>query len=224
MTHAQKLSVTLSDYFLGANTPPPSSGEPGDFQDTPTPALAPVTLGDLLTLAGDRTFCFLFLVLSIPSALPLPAPGYSVPFGILIALLALQWIWGSQEPWIPTSWRSKGFDRHQVQKLIKASIPWLKRMEAVSRPRLRWVCNSPASRWIFGAAILLMAISMIIPIPGTNTLPAMGIFVVSFGLFDDDGAIVLGGLTLCLMGACLTTLILLFGYEAVKLGLTNLIP
>jgi hypothetical protein len=68
-----------------------------------------------------------------------------------------------------------------------------------------------------------MSISMMIIIPGTNTLPAMGIFVVSFGLFDDDGAIVLGGLTLCIMGAGLTTLILIFGYEAVKLGIKTVL-
>nr|WP_245894793.1 exopolysaccharide biosynthesis protein [Nostoc cycadae] len=33
-----------------------------------------------------------------------------------------------------------------------------------------------------GIAIALMSISMMIPIPGTNILPAMGIFVTGFGL------------------------------------------
>lgn len=64
-----------------------------------------------------------------------------------------------------------------------------------------------------------MAISMMIPIPLTNTLPAMGILVTGFGLLDDDGAISLAGLVLCVMGGTLTTLVLLFGYEAVKTGI-----
>jgi hypothetical protein len=46
-----------------------------------------------------------------------------------------------------------------------------------------------------------MAALMIIPIPGINTLPAMGIFVIGFGLLDDDGAISLTGLLLCLIAA-----------------------
>ncbi len=50
---------------------------------------------------------------------------------------------------------------------------------------------------------------MMIPIPGTNTLPAIGIFVTGFGLLDDDGAISLGGLVLCLIGGILTTSILI---------------
>jgi hypothetical protein len=34
---------------------------------------------------------------------------------------------------------------------------------------------------------------MMIPIPGTNNLPVMGIFVTAFGLSEDDGAISLEG-------------------------------
>ncbi len=62
---------------------------------------------------------------------------------------------------------------------------------------------------MLGSAIALMALSMMIPIPGTNTLPAIGIFVTGFGLLDDDGAISLGGLVLCLIGGILTTSILI---------------
>ena len=53
-----------------------------------------------------------------------------------------------------------------------------------------------------------MAISMMIPIPGTNTLPAIGIFVTGFGLLEDDGAISLAGLVLCLFGATVSISIL----------------
>ena len=53
-----------------------------------------------------------------------------------------------------------------------------------------------------------MSISMMIPIPGTNTLPAIGIFVTGFGLVEDDGAISLAGLVLCLLGATLSISIL----------------
>ncbi len=96
-----------------------------------------------------------------------------------------------------------------VQGFLKAGIPWLKRIEAIARPRLSYICTTFPGRVTIGSAIALMAISMMIPIPGTNTLPAMGIFVTSFGLSEDDGAISLGGLVMCLMGAILTTSILL---------------
>ncbi|HSM83115.1 MAG TPA: exopolysaccharide biosynthesis protein [Nodosilinea sp.] len=196
-----RLSTELNHYF---------------FEEITTPQ---VTLKEILTLAGERTFGFLFVLLALPSALPLPAPGYSTPFGIVMFLLAVQLIAGRTRPWMPEKWSHHKFDLGSVQKIVKAGTPWLRRLETISRPRLTPVCTSVPGRTLLGVAIALMSISMMIPIPGTNTLPAMGIFVTGFGLLDDDGAISLGGLVLCVLGGTLTTLILLFGYEAVKTGI-----
>ncbi len=168
-----------------------------------------VTLGDLLGLAGERIFGFLFVMLSFPSALPIPAPGYSIPFGIAMFLLAVQLLIGRDEPWLPVSWRNYGFEVSKVRQVLKVGLPWLRRIEAVSRPRMTQVCTSLVGRTVIGLAIALMSISMMIPIPGTNTLPAMGIFVTGFGLLDDDGAISLAGLGLCVCGLILSTSILL---------------
>lgn len=168
-----------------------------------------VTLAEILLLAKERIFGFLLVVLSLPSALPIPAPGYSVPFGILIFLLAVQLIAGAKIPWLPQRMTNYPIKLETVQGFLKAGIPWLRKIEAIARPRLSYICTTLPGRVTLGCAIALMAISMMIPIPGTNTLPAMGIFVTSFGLLEDDGAISLGGLVLCVMGAILTTSILL---------------
>jgi hypothetical protein len=194
-----RLSVELQRFFLDAERP---SGK--------------VTLDDILSLAGERTFGFLFVLLAFPSALPIPAPGYSVPFGILLFLLAVQLIAGARTPWFPTRFKQQSIDLAQVQSVLKAGLPWLRRIEALSRPRLTPVCTSLPGRVIIGVAIALMSISMMIPVPLTNTLPAIGIFVTGFGLLDDDGAISLTGLVLCVLGASLTTSVLVFGYTAVK--------
>lgn len=181
-----------------------------------------VTLDDILSLAGERIFGFLFVLLALPSALPIPAPGYSVPFGVLLFLLAVQLITGARTPWFPERFRRQSLELKQVQGVLKAGLPWLRRIEALSRPRLTPVCTSLPGRVVIGLAIALMSISMMIPIPLTNTLPAMGIFVTGFGLLDDDGAISLAGLVLCVMGATLTTSVLMFGYTAVKGALSLL--
>ncbi|MCG8362005.1 MAG: exopolysaccharide biosynthesis protein [Pseudanabaenales cyanobacterium] len=168
-----------------------------------------VTLADILKLAGERTFGFLFVLLSIPSALPIPAPGYSIPFGIVMFILAIQMIIGRDQPWLPAVWYKRSFSSETVRAILKKGIPWLRRIEVVSRPRMSYICSSLPGRVIIGVAIALMSVSMMIPIPGTNTLPAIGIFVTGFGLLDDDGAISLGGLVLCLMGLILSGSILI---------------
>ncbi len=168
-----------------------------------------VTLADILVLAGERLFGVLFVVLALPSALPVPAPGYSIPFGILLLLLAVQLIIGRKRPWLPERFKSRSVELKQVQGILKKALPWLRRIEVISRPRFMAVCTSLTGRVVIGVAIALMSISMLIPIPGTNTLPAIGILVTGFGLLDDDGVISLGGLVICVMAAILSTSILI---------------
>ncbi|MGF1600805.1 MAG: exopolysaccharide biosynthesis protein [Thermosynechococcaceae cyanobacterium] len=168
-----------------------------------------VTLQDVLEIAGERVFGFLFVLLALPSALPVPAPGYSIPFGIVLFLLAAQLVVGSEQPWVPQRFANHAMPLTKVQALLKAGLPWLKRIEAIARPRLLPVCTTFVGRIVLGCAIALMAISMMIPIPGTNTLPAIGIFVTGFGLLEDDGAISLGGLVICLCGLVLSASIII---------------
>ncbi|MEL6161436.1 MAG: exopolysaccharide biosynthesis protein [Cyanobacteria bacterium J06623_5] len=221
-----KLSVELQRYFLSetdvisdeksaGRQAAPHSEEHSPATKTHATLQKPVTLNEILEIAGERTFGFLFVLLSLPSALPIPAPGYSTPFGIVMFLLAAQLIAGRDQPWLPEKFRKKGFERAQVQALIGKGIPWLQRIETVAKPRLTPVCTSRTGQMVIGIAIALMSISMMIPIPLTNTLPAIGIFVTGFGLLDDDGAISLGGLTICAISAVTTSTIL---YLLVRLG------
>jgi hypothetical protein len=170
-----------------------------------------ITLANILALAGERVFGFLLVILSIPSALPVPAPGYSIPFGILIFLLSVQLIGGAKKPWFPNSILRKSLKLETAQKMVKAAIPWLKRIEAIARPRFSYICTSLAGRIIIGIMITLMAISMMIPIPGTNTIPAMGIFITAFGLQEDDGLISFVGLLVCVIGGAVSIGIIFVG-------------
>ncbi|MEL6552587.1 MAG: exopolysaccharide biosynthesis protein [Cyanobacteria bacterium J06621_11] len=214
-----KLSVELQKYFLSdgmAEVPTDSGAESFSSQAIqPKAPSAEVTLNELLDIAGERTFGFLFVLLSLPSALPIPAPGYSTPFGVVMFLLAVQLIIGRDQPWMPEKFRKQGFERTKIQGLVGKGIPWLQKIELVARPRLTPVCTSRVGQMVIGIAIALMSISMMIPIPLTNTLPAIGIFVTGFGLLDDDGAISLGGLTICAISAAATSAIL---YLIVSIG------
>lgn len=199
-----KLSVELERYF---------------FEEERT---SDVKLTDILTLAEERIFGFLFIILALPSALPVPAPGYSIPFGILIFLLAVQLIVGCKVLWFPEKIMKGSMKLETVQKFLKKGLPWLKKIETLTRPRMTYVCTSLPGRVVIGTMIALMSMFMIIPIPGTNTLPAIGIFVTAFGLQEDDGFISLGGLVICLIAATMSTLIIFLGKEAVE-GIVDVI-
>ena len=53
-----------------------------------------ISISEITRAVGEKGFGLLLIVLSLPSALPVPAPGYSTPFGLMMALIALQMIRG----------------------------------------------------------------------------------------------------------------------------------
>ncbi|RMF22453.1 MAG: exopolysaccharide biosynthesis protein [Cyanobacteria bacterium J083] len=181
-----RLSVKLEEYFFHSET------------------ASEVKLTQILDLAGESIFGFLFVILALPSALPIPAPGYSIPFGAALLVLASQLIFGLDRPWLPQKMLNGSMQLKTVQGFLKAGLPWLKKIEALTRPRFSYVCTSRFGRILIGIAIALMSISMMIPIPGTNTIPAIGIFVTGFGLVEDDGIISLGGLFISAVGAAIS--------------------
>jgi len=178
---ARRLSVELHRYF---------------FEEERQPE---VKIGDLVALAGDSVFGVLLLLLALPSALPLPAPGYSIPFGVVLFPLGLQLARGAHQPWLPQRFANGAIGLERARGFVKAGLPWLRRLEAIARPRWGFVCTNPAGRMVMGITIALMAISMMIPIPGTNTTPAIAIFLIGFGLVEDDGFICLLGLLVALL-------------------------
>lgn len=179
-----------------------------------------VTLSNVLELAGERTFGFLLVLLALPSALPIPAPGYSAPFGVLIILVSAQMMVGLHRPWFPDKIRASSLSRKQAQGLIKAGLPWLKRLESFSKPRLSFISNTQLGRIVIGLIIILMGIFMMIPIPGTNTIPAMIVFILGFSLIEEDGFISLMGLAAGFAGGSVVALTLAKGLPLLldKLG------
>jgi len=59
--------------------------------------------------------------------------------------------------------------------------------------------------------ILVLALVMLMPVPGTNTIFALAILLMGFGLANSDGLFILGGGILGLMAAAVVTTLLIAG-------------
>lgn len=146
----------------------------------------PITFGQLVEKLGDRGFGFSLLLLALPSALPVPAAGYSTPFGIAIVGLSIQMMRGRATPWMPDRVLNRSLSASFARRMIGAAIAFLRKVEHLLRPRLP-VMHGRGGLFVAGALLFLMGCLMILPIPGTNTAPAMVIFLVAVGLIEEDG-------------------------------------
>ena len=133
------------------------------------------SIGDLTNAVGEKGFGLLLVLLSLPSALPVPAPGYSTPFGIVIALIALQMLMGRQTVWLPARLQRIRIKPSLAKKMSRAATKFLRAVEHLIRPRQQWI-RAQLGQSGLAIVILIMACLMMLPIPLTNTLPAMVIF------------------------------------------------
>lgn len=150
-----------------------------------------LTVKQILDKNGKSTFGLLLVVLSIPSALPIPAPGYSTPFGVVLLLLGIQIILSKHIPWVPKKLLEKKIHLKLSAKIEKGLLWFLGVMEKVIHTRLSFLSHAPWYQ-LTGILIVLCGASMILPIPLTNTVPAMGIFLIGVGMIEKDGLILLG--------------------------------
>lgn len=160
-----------------------------------TESASGLRIREITAAVGEKGFGLLFVVLALPSALPIPAPGYSTPFGIVISLIALQMIFSRRTVWLPERLGRIRIKPSMAHTMLGSASGFLKKIEHFIRPRQLWI-SGRAGRIGMGLVVLCMACLMIFPIPLTNTAPAMVIFLLGVGLSEEDGLLALFALAL----------------------------
>ena len=167
-----------------------------------------IPVSALMERIEDRGFGFILMLVALPSGLPIPAAGYSIPFGLVIILLGLQLISGWHVPWIPAFLRKKSIPHSFVSSFLEKGIGVLRFTERFTRPRFSFLTTNHLFRSFFSFFIMLMGTSMLIPIPLTNTAPAFSVFVMGLGLLYADGLVMALGFCLSLIAGTISTLAL----------------
>jgi hypothetical protein len=168
------------------------------------------TLGGLVDLFGERSFALLFVVLMALPALPLPTGGATHVFEIVVALVALQLIAGRRAVWIPERWRGlliagKNGDAKFVQTLVKI----IRRLERFSRPRFAFLFERRLTNIAFGVLVIGGCAGAFFapPFSGLDTLPALGVVVMSLGVLLKDAVVAAAGIAIATLGVLVEILL-----------------
>jgi hypothetical protein len=152
------------------------------------------TLGELSEAFGEKGFGMLLLLLAFPAALPIPAPGYATPFGILMIVLGSQMLRGYKTPQLPETMKKRALKYSLLDFSLKNGASLFRVVEFFVKPRLE---NQVTKLYrIMGLIIILMAAFMTLPIPLTNTAPSFVIFVMAASLLEKDGLSLIAGIIL----------------------------
>ena len=180
-----------------------------------------VTVQTILDRTSVKGFGMLLVLFSLPSAMPVPAPGDATPFGIVLFLLGTQLFRNRDQPWLPERVLNRQVTIGAKPRLIKSMIFFLHTLEFFIRPRLSFMFNHLIGLRLLSGMVILCASSMILPIPLTNTAPSFGIFIIGLSILEEDGLMAIGGMMTAFVGLCLSVTvigaILFFGWEGIEL-------
>ena len=163
------------------------------------------TLGGLVDAFGEKSFAILFVLLLGVPALPLPTGGATHVFEIIAALLALELIVGRRMVWLPARWQRLELAGARQQKFIASLTRLIRRLERLSRPRLAFLFHHRLSNAAFGLLVIggTAAAFFAPPFTGLDTLPALGVVILSLGVLLEDFLVVIAGIVVGIGGVAL---------------------
>ena len=153
----------------------------------------PKTLDGLIHLFGEKSFALLFVLLLGVPALPLPTGGATHVFELIAILLALQLIAGGKHIWLPRRWRAIELAGPRQQRFLAGLMRMIRRLERISKPRLRFLFNHRVSNAAFGLLVVggSLAAFLAPPFTGLDTLPSLGVVLLSLGVLLEDILVVI---------------------------------
>ena len=178
------------------------------------------TLGSIIELFEEKSFALLFILLLGVSALPLPTGGATHVFEIVAMLLAVQLIAGRDQIWLPERGRRLRLAGPSQQRFINRLMKTIRWLERFSRPRATYVFDHRLSNIVFGVLVLAGSLAAFVapPFSGLDTLPSLGVVLLSIGVLLEDLAIVVLAVAVGVAGAAVE---LVLGRAVVR-GIGNL--
>ncbi|MBX7157197.1 MAG: exopolysaccharide biosynthesis protein [Verrucomicrobiae bacterium] len=160
----------------------------------------PLTVGQLRQILKGRGFALLIILFALPFTVPISIPGLSTPFGLAIAFLGFRMALGKR-PWLPQRVQRAYISYATLEKIVSRAIRVATFLEKMVKPRLRWMRYLGLAR-IIGIVIAFngLMLCLPLPVPFTNTIPALAIILLTLGRVERDGIFTLAGFFVTLLG------------------------
>ena len=165
----------------------------------------PKTIGSLIEVFGERSFAVVFVLLMAIPALPIPTGGVTHVLEVVVVLLAAELVLLRRTIWLPDRLRRRELGPAVKGKFVTSLVKRIRWFERYSKPRLPWLLSHRLSGAVFGVVVIVLtAVAFAAPpFSGLDTLPSLGVVVISLGVLLGDSLIVLVGTAIGALGAVL---------------------
>lgn len=166
----------------------------------------------LIHSLGERGLLMACMIFCLPSMLPIPIPGMSVPQGFIIGLLGLGLLL-NRAPMLPERVLDYRISPRNLFLILEKGTRLFARIEKVSHPRIDILTRGIVIRAVNGTLLVTGAAFLMapFPIPFSNVMPAYAILFLAFGIMQRDGWLVIAGYASLLLSILYVALVLGFG-------------
>ena len=171
-------------------------------------------ISDLMAAMEGVGFGLAIMIFSFGILIPLPPPFPSI-ISIPLVVFSLQMVLNFKSPKLPKRLSKLTLKRSTLATLVKKSSPYIRKVEAILRPRLLFMTSKIAER-IVGFFIFLFSSFILLPMPLSNFIPGFGILIISFGLIGKDGLAIILGIITGLIGMTISITAVILGVEALN--------
>ena len=151
-----------------------------------------VTLRELLALVGEQGLLVFCGVIAAPFLLPITVPGMSTVLGLPMLLIGFA-VMASRVPWLPERLLDRAIPAATARTVLQKAAGWAERFEHLVRPRWLLLSKGRAVNAVNGALILVAVLLLMAPlplIPFVNSLPALAVILLCFGVAERDGVVI----------------------------------
>jgi hypothetical protein len=156
------------------------------------PDVEQFTIKQIAQGLGETSFGTALMFFTIPEVIPIPIPGIAAIVVLPTLFISGQMVAGKTEIKLPEFILKRTVPRQALERAIRIIVPLLERAEKLTKPRWGWA-TTPAARRFLGAFIFLLALAIAFPLPGFNMPQAIATFIISLGLVENDGLLVVIG-------------------------------
>lgn len=154
-----------------------------------------ITLRQILEKMGESGLLLLCGLLSLPFLVPVSIPGVSTVFGAGIVLIGIA-VTFNRFPWLPSKLADRKLERSKLVPVLERGLTILRKVDRYVRPRLLALTTGGVVSRINGLVLTFAGVLLMMPlsfIPFSNTLPGVAILLLSTGISQRDGGVVLAG-------------------------------
>jgi len=179
-----------------------------------------ISIGEIIEAFGERAFGFVLILFSLPNCVP-NVPGIAGIVGTPVLIFGIQMMLGHKRPWLPGLILRQTVSVAKFKRLIDLAEPRLQKLESYCRPRLTGLFGPLGDR-IVGLFAFLVAVSVLIPFPGTNFPPSIALVIASVAIMEEDGYLLILGYLIGIAGLAYTATVLGASYQLVMAAIANI--